>query len=1148
MADFPSVIDLSSLGSSGFIVQGDAIGDHAGVSVCTAGDVNGDGIDDFIVGAETSDLGGGSDNGTAYVIFGKSGGLANIDLSTPLAAADGFAITGDGVQDLLGRSVSAAGDVNGDGFDDVIVGAIYGDNGGGDAGEAYVIFGKATGFATIDVGSLAAADGFIIQGDAAGDRLGASVASAGDMNGDGFDDLIIGADRGDVGAYNAGQAYVIFGQASPTNIDLTGLAASAGFIITGSATYDAAGRSVSSAGDVNGDGFADIIVSEPGGDGIISARKGTAYVIFGKASGLAAIDLDAFSASDGFQIIGDDDGDGLGFSVGSAGDVNGDGYDDIVIGARGGDDGGTNAGEAYVIFGKETGFGTIDLGAGLAATDGFEIVGDAASDRLGGRNIGARSVSGAGDVNGDGFDDIIVGADENDSGGTDAGAAYVIFGKASGFGTIDLASLTDADGFKIQGDVTLDRAGSSVSSAGDVNGDGFADIIVGAIYGDDGGTYAGEAYVIYGVAPTTAVTRTGSAAGQIIRGGAFDDSLSGLGGDDELFGNGGNDILNGGTGDDIMRGGAGNDTYEFDNAADQAIETAGDGTDTVRSAFAFTLGAELENLTLLGSANINGTGNGVVNVIFGNTGNNVLNGLAGADTMRGLAGDDTYVVDNIGDKAIELAGDGTDTVQSSVALTLLANVENLVLTGAASINGAGNALNNNLTGNSGANLLNGLTGADTMTGGTGNDIYIVDNAGDLAVEAAAAGTDTVQSSVTFTLGLNIEKLILTGAAAINGTGNTLANSLNGNGAANTLNGAAGADTMRGGGGNDIYIVDNVGDIALETSAGGGTDKVQSSVSFTLIAFLENLTLTGAGAINAAGNSLNNILTGNGAANLLNGLAGADTMNGGLGNDTYVVDNVGDQAVEASAAGGTDLVQSSVSFTLGTNVENLTLTGSADVDGTGNGLANTINGNSGDNVLNGVGGADTMRGGNGDDNYIVDDAGDVVTESSATGGDDRVQTLISFTLGNNVEDLKIIGAAAVDGTGNALANSLVGNAAANQLNGLAGSDTLEGGAGADGFRFTTALGATNVDRILDFTVVDDTIFIDNAVFTGLAAGALAAGAFRNGTAAVDADDRIIYNAATGALLFDVDGVGGTAAVQFATLDGAPVLTNADFQVI
>jgi len=1159
-----TIIDVSTLGSAGFVLEGEVASDKAGWSVSSAGDVNGDGLEDFIIGAPDGgpDALNGYSAGAVYVIYGKTSAFdARIDLGA-LSAADGFIIHGDDLQDKTGISVSSAGDLNGDGIDDLLVGASqYSPTTNGN-GRAYVVFGKSGERATLELGGAhTAADFILIGGDQAGDKLGFTVSSAGDFNGDGFDDIVLGARDADAAAQNAGKAYVIFGhEGGFADIpDLGALPAGAGMVLQGDKVLDAAGYSVSSAGDVNGDGIDDLLVGAlltDFGDPATAFSLGTVYVVFGKADPADVVNLADLTAADGFAIRGGAY-EQIGSAVSEAGDVNGDGFDDLIVGSIFVDDGGSYAGAAYVLFGKASGFGTvppgggtpeIDVNAPIAATDGFAIIGDAAQDALG------SSISAAGDVNGDGFDDIIIGAiGAEPSGAYATGEAYVIFGKASGFGTIDPGNLLPEDGFIIQGDADSDRLGRSVSAA-DVNGDGFSDIIVGASQADiyDAATMgefvdAGETYVIFGIVPTTAVNRTGSAAGQTISGGGFDDTLSGLGGDDELFGNGGNDILNGGTGVDVMRGGAGNDTYEFDNAGDQAIEAAAGGTDTVRSSITLTLGSQLENLTLLGSANINGTGNSLVNTIFGNSGNNTLNGLAGADTMRGLGGNDTYIVDNIGDKTLELVGDGTDTVQSSVALTLLANVENLTLTGSANINGAGNTLNNALTGNSGANLLNGLGGADTMSGGAGNDTYIVDNAGDVVTEAAAAGTDKVQSSVTFTLGTNVETLILTGASAINGTGNTLANSLNGNGAANTLNGAAGADTMRGGGGNDIYIVDNAADIALETSVSGGTDTVQSSIAFTLIAFLENLTLTGIANINGTGNTLANILTGNDGNNSLNGAAGADTMNGGLGNDTYIVDNVGDQAVEGSAA-GVDLVQSSVTFTIGNNVENLTLTGTGNVNGTGNGLVNVINGNSGNNVLDGKAGGDTMRGGNGDDNYIVDNVGDVVTESSATGGDDRVQTLISFTLGNNVEDLKIIGAAAVDGTGNALANSLVGNAAANQLNGLAGSDTLEGGAGADGFRFTTALGATNVDRILDFTVVDDTIFIDNAVFTGLAAGALAAGAFRNGSAAVDADDRIIYNAATGALLFDVDGVGGTAAVQFATLDGAPVLTSADFQVI
>jgi len=564
------------------------------------------------------------------------------------------------------------------------------------------------------------------------------------------------------------------------------------------------------------------------------------------------------------------------------------------------------------------------------------------------------------------------------------------------------------------------------------------------------------------------------------------------------------------------------------------------------------LSGSLEADTLLGL--------GGSDTLQGRDGNDTLDGGTGVDVMTGGLGDDTYLIDSALDDVNELAGEGRDRVLASVGFTLDANVEDLtLLTAAGAASGTGNAANNTITGNASANTLTGLAGADILNGAGGNDImqggagddrYIVDGAGDQAVETSAAdGIDLVSSSVAFTLGANVENLTLTGAAAINATGNTLANSLTGNAAANTLNGLGGADVMRGGDGNDGYVVDNVGDQVLETSAAGGTDTVQSSVSFTLGANVERLTLTGAAAINAIGNTLANILTGSGAANILNGLGGVDTMDGGNGNDTYIVDIAGDQAIETSAVGGTDLVQSSAAFTLGANIENLTLTGAAAINGTGNTLANTINGNGAANVLDGKAGADSMRGGDGNDNYIVDNVGDQAIESSAAGGSDRVQSSVSFTLGNNVEDLKIIGAGAVNGTGNALANTLVGNAAANQLNGLTGNDTLQGGGGADGFRFTTALGATNVDRILDMQVGVDDIVLENAVFTTLAAGALPASAFRTGATAGDADDRIIYDPATGALFYDADGNGGAfAAVRFATLQTGLALAAGDFEVI
>ncbi|MFN5987918.1 MAG: bluetail domain-containing putative surface protein, partial [Dolichospermum sp.] len=230
----------------------------------------------------------------------------------------------------------------------------------------------------------------------------------------------------------------------------------------------------------------------------------------------------------------------------------------------------------------------------------------------------------------------------------------------------------------------------------------------------------------------------------------------------------------------------------------------------------------------------------------------------------------------------------TDTLTASVTTTLPANVENLTLTGAAAINGTGNAGNNVITGNTGNNILNGGAGTDILIGGLGNDIYVVDSATDTITEGVNAGTDTIQSSVTYTIAAlaNIENLTLTGAAAINGTGNAGNNVITGNGANNILNGGAGTDTLIGGLGNDIYIVDSTTDTITEL-ANGGTDTIQSSVTYTIAAAnVENLTLTGAAAINGTGNGGNNVITGNSANNILNGGAGKDTLTGGLGRDRF----------------------------------------------------------------------------------------------------------------------------------------------------------------------------------------------------------------------------------------------------------------------
>jgi Ca2+-binding RTX toxin-like protein len=404
-------------------------------------------------------------------------------------------------------------------------------------------------------------------------------------------------------------------------------------------------------------------------------------------------------------------------------------------------------------------------------------------------------------------------------------------------------------------------------------------------------------HVIYGLGGDDVLA--GNSGDDVLYGQAGNDTLNGNGGDDVLYGQAGADTLDGGAGRNTLDGGADNDTYIVQDADDIVVENAAAGTDTVQSAISYTLGANVENLTLTGTANINGTGNALNNTITGNSGNNTLDGAGGTDTLIGGLGDDTYIVNNT-TTVTEGANGGTDTVQSSITFILGANVENLTLTETAinAINGTGNALNNVLIGNSGNNSLNGGTGADTllgnegddvldgglgadsMSGGAGNDTYFVNNAGDTVTETT--GTDTVNSSVTFTLGANVENLTLTGGAAINGTGNDLDNTLTGNNGINILNGGLGADSMSGAGGNDTYFVDNVGDTITDTA---GIDTVNASISYTLGVTIENLTLTGTDAINGTGNNLANLMTGNTANNDLNAGAGNDILIGGDGDDT-----------------------------------------------------------------------------------------------------------------------------------------------------------------------------------------------------------------------------------------------------------------------
>jgi Ca2+-binding RTX toxin-like protein len=462
--------------------------------------------------------------------------------------------------------------------------------------------------------------------------------------------------------------------------------------------------------------------------------------------------------------------------------------------------------------------------------------------------------------------------------------------------------------------------------------------------------------------------------------------------------------------------------------------------------------------------------------------------------------------------------------------------------------------------------LDGGVGDDQMAGGAGDDLYVVDRQGDTVIELGGAGTDTVLTSISYTLAAGAAVEVLSprsqsGTGAIDLVGNGFAQTIFGNNGANLLNGLEGIDIMIGLAGNDTYVVDRAEDQVLE-AIGGGNDVIFTSVSYSLnsnqeIETLSTQTHAGTQAIDLVGNQLNNTLFGNNGANLLNGVDGADTMIGLGGNDTYAIDNAGDLVVE-QVGGGSDLVFTSISHTLtnGNEVETLSTVfhqGTTAIDLGGNDYANHLIGNYGNNYLNGGGGADVMTGFFGNDTYVVDNAGDQVEEAGGAGSD-TLFSFVSYTLAAN-QEVEVLstafqgGTAAINLTGNNLAQTVYGNAGANVLNGGAGIDTLVGFGGADTYAFTTALGASNVDVLADMISGSDKIALDDAIFTTIGGpGTLGANACATGTAAGDADDRIIYNQATGALYYDADGSGGGAMIQFATLTGAPALAASDFLII
>ena len=907
---------------------------------------------------------------------------------------------------------------------------------------------------------------------------------------------------------------------------------------TASNTGEAAGDVYNSIENLTGSAFADVLLGDNqanrldggAGDDRLVGGAGADTLVGGSGVDTAdytasqpaiAVDLQA-----GTGAGGDADGDtlqGIESVLGTRGadELRGNADDNRLVGGAGNDvlegragadvleggDGIDSASYASAAAGVFASLTNAGLNSGDAAGDSYSSIanlqGSAFNDTLVGDSQDNLLEGGEGDdvLQGGLGADVLLGGDGSDT------ASYA----SAGSGLFVSLAASDTN--------TGEAAGDSFNSIENLTGSSFDDTLIGndaanKLTGGGGNDWligGAGADTLDGGAGIDTASYTASAGGVIVNllsglgsgGDAQSDRLIGIenlvgsGQDDTLVGNArtnrleggdGADLLDGDSGADVLIGGLGDDTYVVDDAGDSVTELSGEGADTVRAAISYGLTANVENLVLTGSDDLDATGNSLVNTLQGNAGNNRMDGGAGADAMAGAAGDDTYFVDNAGDSVSENEGEGTDSVVSSVSFRLGAGIENLTLTGTDDLNGTGNTQANVLSGNSGNNRLDGGAGADRMLGGTGDDIYVVDNAGDAVIEFGGEGNDLVRASASYALGSNVEALELTGTANINANGNALVNVLTGNSGSNRLDGGAGADTMAGGAGNDTYVVDASGDRITEL-AGEGTDTVESSLSYVLGANLENLTLTGTDDINATGNELDNLLLGNDGANLIDGGAGVDTMFGGAGNDTYVVDSADDVVVE-DAVNGMDTVRSSVSYTLPLNLENLVLAGSASINATGNDAANQITGNSGNNRIDGGQGADRMAGGAGDDLYIVDNVGDVVTENDNEGMD-TVRSAATYVLGADIENLTLTGNAVINGTGNELDNVLIGNAAANTLDGSAGADLMQGGAGDDIYQVDNALdvvlenpgdGIDTVRTARSWVLSDN---LDNLVLTGTA---------------------------------------------------------------
>ncbi|WP_442935863.1 beta strand repeat-containing protein [Nostoc sp.] len=738
-----STFNLSDInGINGFAINGINAFDQSGASVSSAGDINGDGLDDLIIGTPFGRP-NGFESGQSYVVFGSKGSYAaQFNLST-LNGTNGFAINGINASDQAGGSVSNAGDVNGDGLDDLIIGATGSNTSGTKSAASYVVFGSKGSYAAqFNLSTLNGTNGFAINGINPDDSSLISVSSAGDINGDGLDDLIIGARFAGPYDRDSGQSYVVFGSKGGfgAQFNLSTLNGTNGFAIINIHPFDQSGTSVSSAGDINGDGLDDLIVGTP----FASRFSGESYVVFGsKGRFSASLDIPNLNGTNGFAISGINEDDDLGLSVSNAGDVNGDGIDDLIISAPGADANGSDSGQCYVVFGRRGGFGASFDVSTLNGTNGFAINGINPGDGLG-------LVSNAGDVNGDGFADLIIGTSFGDPNGTNSGQSYVVFGSKGGFSpSFNLSALNGINGFIINGINAFDQSGASVSSAGDINGDGFADLIIGATGADPNGDYSGQTYVLFG--------------GKNIGSGGT--KLTVTAGADTLFGTIGNNIIDGKAGNDILTGNGGQDKFIIRRGDGNDIITdfcgVGKGTNPSATVIAnvdtlqFTgSGLTAENLLLTqNSNNLEVTFDNVANtkVTLQNFQLENLDNLKASDIRPAIGNilfdGQTSIIDSFN----VLDTNSTDTTIGIKNTVTFLNDLNNNITGLDNSNDVmnGQGGNDKIDGKSGNDLLRGGTGNDTLVGGAGNDTLVGGAGNDYLIGGAGANYFLYNTNAAF---------------------------------------------------------------------------------------------------------------------------------------------------------------------------------------------------------------------------------------------------------------------------------------------------------------------------------------------------------------------------------------------------------------